>query len=135
MNNTEKLLRAFIEAQGYEVQALIDRKETPISKQSGESAVVACMYGKAHGLVVNNDGGYKRGDDECYYLEPSLFVDYKVTKKIKQTKQDLIIDMAQCLFGQFGKNGVACHTIEYNGVVMEYNSELHHVRVITNEKI
>jgi hypothetical protein len=82
MNNTDKLLRAFIEASGFEIETLVDRKETPISKQLGEYGIASCdRYGKINDLVINGDGSYKRGDDECYYLRASLDIDYKVTKK------------------------------------------------------
>jgi len=35
MTNEMKLLTAFIEAQGYKVEELIDNIETPISEQAG----------------------------------------------------------------------------------------------------
>lgn len=77
-----KLLRAFIEASGYEIEKIIDRTETPISKQSGINRITAgSMSMKGSGLAVDSTGAFKRGDDECYYLKPSLNVDYEVTRK------------------------------------------------------
>lgn len=73
MNNTEKLLRAFIEAQGFEIERIVNTKEVSIPRNSGLAV--------HHNLAVDNQGAYKRGDDECYYLKASMEVDYKVTKK------------------------------------------------------
>lgn len=82
MDNTEKLLRAFIEASGYDIEKTIDTKLTPISKQSGLNRITAGALTMArNNLATVNGNEYKRGDDECYYLEGSLDVDYKVTKK------------------------------------------------------
>jgi len=106
----DKLLRAFIEAQGYEIEKLIDTKETPISRQSGEvRASVSRHTGITSDLAVNSDGSYKRGDDECYYLEPSLSVDYKVTKK-----DDLAVSIITRLLLEFETdcNGPSCEVIE-----------------------
>jgi len=69
----DKLLRAFIEAQGFEVKEIVDTKETPIPRRSGLAV--------HHNLAVDNQGAYKRGEDECYYLKASMEVDYKLTKR------------------------------------------------------
>ncbi len=82
MNNTDKLLRAFIEASGYEIEKTVDDKSTPISKQSGIEKIKDT---KGKGLLFNYNG-YVRGKDGCYYIEPSYNVDYKVTKKEKSFK-------------------------------------------------
>ncbi len=83
MNNCEKLLRAFIEASGYSIEKLVDRKETVISKQSGINRItISALSCGVSGLVVDNTGAFKRGEDECYYLKPTLDVDFKVTKKL-----------------------------------------------------
>jgi hypothetical protein len=82
MNNIEKKLDALIDALGFDVKTLVDRKETPIGKRMGESGITSCVrYGKTNGLVINGDGSYKRGKDECYYLKPSLNIEYKLTKR------------------------------------------------------
>lgn len=82
MNNCDKLLRAFIEAQGYEVEVIVDREEIPISKYSGGQIILdAGLSIRNHKLVITNQGQYKRGDDDCYYLKALMNTDYKVTKK------------------------------------------------------
>lgn len=82
MNDTHKLLLAFIEASGFDVEKFVDRTETPISKQSGENMARMGRHTMSDvDLAFDNKGKYKRGDDDCYYLKPSLNVDYKVTKK------------------------------------------------------
>ena len=83
MNNTDKLLRAFIEASGFDIEKLVDTKLTTISKQSGINRITSsAMTMRESGLATVNGNEYKRGDDECYYLKPSLDIDYKVTKKV-----------------------------------------------------
>lgn len=89
MNNTDKLLRAFIEASGFEIKKIVDTKETPISKQSGLNRIFANAFSAKNDLAINSDGSYKRGDDECYYLKASMEVDYKVTKKVTNTILDV----------------------------------------------
>ena len=82
MNNTDKLLRAFIEVSGFDIEKIVDTKETPISKQSGMNrATASAMTMTDNNLSVTNDGEYKRGDDGCYYLKASMDVDYKITKR------------------------------------------------------
>ena len=127
MDNTEKLLRAFIEASGYEIETLIDRKETPISKQLGESGIAACaMHGKTNGLV-SNGGAYKRGDDGCYYLKPSLEVDCKVTKKGNlfiltdaqlDKLQDVLADHSDC-----GPYGSGWNSPELDALIEVFHNE------------
>ena len=77
MTDEMKLLRAFIDASGYDVETIIDDRETPITKQMG--------FANQHNLVVDDSCAFKRGDDDCYYLKPSFNVDYKVTKKQDET--------------------------------------------------
>ena len=81
MTDEMKLLRAFIEASGFDVEMTIDRTETPISKQSGENRIAACSMTTSHGDLVVERGEFKRGEDGCYFLMPSLNVDYELTKK------------------------------------------------------
>ncbi len=78
MNNYEKKLDALIDALGFDVETIVDRKETPISKQSGVNKIASCAFGD---LVCDGQGAWKRGQDECYYLKPSLNADYKLTKR------------------------------------------------------
>ena len=102
MNNTDKLLRAFIEASGYEIEEIVDIKETPISKQSGLNRLTVSTITMARtDLAIDNNGEYKRGDDECYYLKASMEVDYKVTKKEVDYKEVLskYIDYIECREG------------------------------------
>lgn len=78
-----KLLRAFIEASGYEIENVVDTKETPITKQSGVNRItLKTLSMQDSGLVTDHTGAYKRGLCGCYYLKPSLAVDYEVTNKI-----------------------------------------------------
>ena len=87
MNNTDKLLRAFIEASGFEIEELVDTKLTPISKQPGMNRIAAgALAMRCNELVTVNGNEYKRGDDECYYLKPNLDIDYKVTKPATKEK-------------------------------------------------
>lgn len=92
MNNTDKLLRALIDALGFDVEKIITHNETPITKQMGELKI---FQGRSNsngddGLVtVGNHGPYKRGDDECYYLDGGTDIDYKVTKKKPQVCFDV----------------------------------------------
>ena len=56
MNNTDKLLRAFNEASGYEIEELVDTKQTPISKQSGFNRITSsAITMKNSSLVVESD--------------------------------------------------------------------------------
>jgi hypothetical protein len=76
-------LRALIDALGFEVEKTVDTKETPISKQSGLNRITASTMTMTHNdLAIDNQGAYKRGDDECYYLRASMEVDYKLTKRV-----------------------------------------------------
>ena len=140
MNNTEKLLRAFIEASGFDIEELVDTKQTPISKQSGLHRITSsAITMKNSNLVVESDGAYKRGDDECYYLKASFDVDYKVTKKVdtasslNQTLDEFIeltpgADLTRARL-TFWKDGVpTCSYSDYkermpntNPVVADYN--------------
>ena len=79
MNNTDKLLRAFIEASGYSIEEITDSRETPIAKH------LAFIHPSV--LVVEH-GAYKRGKDECYYLKPSKNIEYRITKT-KPNKHDV----------------------------------------------
>jgi hypothetical protein len=90
MNNTDKLLRAFIEASGYEIEKIVDTKLTPVSKQSGINRINSSIYTLTHNdLAMDCNGAYKRGDDECYYLKASFAVDYKITKRKFNSKPSL----------------------------------------------
>jgi len=85
MNNTDKLLKlleAFIEASGFDIETIVDTKLTPISKQAGVHMIATRRYSE---LETINGNEYKRGDDECYYLKSSLDVYYKVTKEINKS--------------------------------------------------
>ena len=90
MNNTDKLLRAFIEASGYEIKRTVTHNKTPITKQSGEARIHQIRgFGGSDGLAHDGSGSYKRGDDECYYLVGSTDIDYKVTKKPVDIDDDI----------------------------------------------
>lgn len=69
MNNTEKLLRAFIEASGYDIEETSREERVWVGVYDGEEVTI-----------------------------PQDVVDYKVIKKIEQSKEDLIIDMCQEIF-------------------------------------
>lgn len=87
-----KLLRAFIEASGFDVEDVVDTKLTPISKQSGKNRITAfALTGQLNGLATVDGNKYKRGDGECYYLKPSFEIDYKVTKKKKQVNNKYLM--------------------------------------------
>ena len=62
MNNTDKLLRAFIDAMGYEVEEVFDKERFKFESDL------------AHGVGVKFNGD--RGD----------YIDYKVTKKVTKVK-------------------------------------------------
>ena len=80
-NNTDKLLRAFIEASGFDIEKVFDTKETTISEREGLRRIAESLVcAPNHNLVVVN-GQYKRGADGCYYIKASIEVDYKVTRK------------------------------------------------------
>lgn len=89
MTNTEKKLDALIDALGFDVTITVDTKETPISKQSGINRLAIGVMGIKSGLVTDGCGVYKRGDDECYYLEASRDTDYKLTRKGWNSKPTL----------------------------------------------
>lgn len=86
MNNTEKLLRAFIEASGYEAE------ETPIIFKS-----------VTDGSVVQTG------------------IDYKVTKKVDQSKEDLIIEMCQEIFKHSGKIKNNVTEIKLDGLCITFD--------------
>ena len=85
MNNTDKLLRSFIEASGYEIKDTKDYKEHEVSKERGE----AFIHNKPKGLrVLSQHGEYVRTDDDGYIVslvDPAI--DYKVTKRDNGVKQ------------------------------------------------
>jgi len=85
MTNEMKLLMALCDALGFDVEKLVDTKETPISEQNGKNRIashIVTFGGLAIDLATNRaDGGFKRGDDGCYFLKASMDIDYKLTKK------------------------------------------------------
>ncbi|QDP52068.1 MAG: hypothetical protein Unbinned706contig1000_12 [Prokaryotic dsDNA virus sp.] len=109
MNNTEKLLRAFIEAQGYGIKEVVTHNE----------------------YTNTLEGGLFCADIEQRCVEE--IIDYQVTKK--NGKQDMIKQMSECMFDQLNKGGVECHTVTYNGITMKYNSESKSAEVVDNENI
>lgn len=83
MNNTDKLLRAFIEASGYEIETVCDYKERDMSEVEAQAhnKAFGCATGYrlltesgSQKLLIDDDGNYKG-----VLIEP--IVDYKVTKK------------------------------------------------------
>lgn len=91
MNNTDKLLRAFIEASGYEIETLLDYKEKKMQKaeamrhNTGWGAkLTEYSLSSTHGcmLDIDEDGLYT-----ARLREP--VVDYKVTKKKAQAIFDV----------------------------------------------
>lgn len=83
MSNEMKLMMALCDALGFEVEKVVDTKETPISEQSGKNRIAASImsFGTEVDLaVVPSTGEWKRGTNGCYYLRPSMEVDYKVIK-------------------------------------------------------
>jgi len=82
MNNTEKLLRAFIEAQGYEIETLLDYEERDMTEVEAmaHNKGFGCATGyrlltetNSQKLLIDDNGNYKG-----VLIEP--IVDYKVTK-------------------------------------------------------
>jgi len=103
MTDEMKLLRAFIEASGFDVKELVDTKLTPISKQSGMNRIAfGALTMGCNGLATISGNEYKRGDDECYYLKASLDVDYKVTKK-KTTRKLCAEEILNHATGRMGQ--------------------------------
>jgi len=93
MSNIEKKLDALIDALGFDVETLIDTKETPISKQSGLNRITSgALTMTKSGLATDSTGTLKRGDDECYYLVASFDVDYKLTKRIDNLPLDCVVN-------------------------------------------
>lgn len=99
MSNTDKLLRAFIEAQGLEIETLLDYKERDMSE------VEAMAHNKGFGcatgyrlltvpgsqeLLIDDNGNYKG-----VLIEP--VVDYKVTKKEAQVCFDVDSPEWKCI--------------------------------------
>ena len=84
MTNEMKLLRAFIEASGFDIKDVITGSvEDEISVHDGLSIINSCDNS---GMVVVN-GEYKRGDNNSYfYRVVDAVYDYKVTKKVEHYK-------------------------------------------------
>jgi len=88
MSNTDKLLRAFIEASGFDIEVLLDYKERDMTEV--EAMAHNKGFGRATGyrlltevgsqkLLIDDNGNYKGA-----LIEP--IVDYKVTKKEPEVK-------------------------------------------------
>lgn len=80
-----KLLRAFIEASGFDVEDVITSPvEDEISAHDGLSIINSCDNS---GMVVVN-GEYKRGGNNSYfYRVVDAKHDYKVTKKVTSANE------------------------------------------------
>ena len=91
MNNTDKLLRAFIEASGFEIEEIEDYQERKINKVQASKYFSPRPYGsdKAIRVLVTKPGvqAYLI-DDNGMYTETlsSPNIDYKVTKSKANTK-------------------------------------------------
>ena len=88
--NTDKLLRAFIKASGYEIETLLDYKERKLTKQMALHHFEPAVFGVTPTrCLVAECGSMGQSaylvDDDGMYTErlTSPIVDYKVTKKIK----------------------------------------------------
>ena len=84
MNNTDKLLRVFIEAQGFDIETTNDIKRTEITERQGHDFIEQHKYSGSDYTLENLAGKaeYKRGDNGSYFkilIKP--IIDYKVTKK------------------------------------------------------
>mgnify|MGYP003639762092 CR=1 FL=1 len=93
MNNTDKLLRAFIEASGYEIETVCDYKERDMSEVEAQAhnKGFGCATGYrlltesgSQKLLIDDDGNYKG-----VLIEP--IVDYKVTKKVVESNEHQVI--------------------------------------------
>ena len=80
----DKLLRAFIEAQGLEIETTTDSKRTEITEEQGHDFIEQYKYSGSDYTLENLAGTveYKRGDNGSYFkilIKP--IIDYKVTSK------------------------------------------------------
>ena len=80
----DKLLIAFIEAQGFEIETTNDIKRTEITEEQGHDFIEQYKYSGSDYTLENLAGTveYKRGDNGSYFkilIKP--IIDYKVTKK------------------------------------------------------
>lgn len=88
MNNTEKLLRAFIEASGYDVE-LVNSPAIYKEISRGDGLQIIRDTPKAFGskgndLLIDPNGAYKRGDNGSYFNMLGVAAyDYRVTKKVE----------------------------------------------------
>lgn len=94
MNNTDKLLRAFIEASGYEVEITKDYQEVKLTKSQASHHFQAREFGSQPRRRLLTDGVGQCAylvDDDGMYTEVALspIIDYKVTKsKLQQGLDD-----------------------------------------------
>lgn len=83
MTNEMKLLMAFIEASGFEVDRGTDYQETEITEANGHMMIGRIQNNLNDGYKLKlNGGAYVRGDNGSYFrLLSNPVVSYKVTKK------------------------------------------------------
>jgi len=93
MNDTEKLLRAFIEASGFKVENHVDYKEEEVSKEEGLKylPIISSFFGShqpltksSHRSLITVDGNeFKRGNNDSYFTKlKNPEISYKVTKPV-----------------------------------------------------
>lgn len=100
MNNTHKLLLAFIEASGYEVEEV--RMDYPKAKQYID------LDGNPYEVPIDGQS-------------VSITTDYKVTKKKSQADEDY--EAVAHLMTQFKKGTHETMTITYSGKTYTYNDK------------
>ncbi len=92
MNNTEKLLRAFIEASGYEIEEVrYEGKGKEVSSREGGAIAISSFMCREPNKLLTKSGAYVRGVDGSYFLKGDVVVDYKVTKKLDSVWYDDVV--------------------------------------------
>ena len=103
MNNTDKLLRAFIEVSGYEIETVLDYKEVKMPQSEAMRHNTPWGAATTEYQLVSSKGCMLDIDEDGLYTarlrEP--IVDYKVTKKEVDYKEMLskYIDYIECREG------------------------------------
>ena len=78
MNNTDKLLRAFIEASGFEIEEVIERTE--LTKEQGDDFIERELFGEY--ILEATEAEYIRGRKDSYFkVLRDPIIDYKVSKR------------------------------------------------------
>lgn len=99
MNNTDKLLRAFIVANGFEIKKVTDYKERKLTKGQASNYFTIKHFGYQPTHQLETKAGFGMGqssyliDDNGMYTERLVIpiIDYKITKKTdKLTVEDII---------------------------------------------